>query len=201
MRDFRSPIRQRPGPGEDMDDLALRRVVLRAVQADPDAWEHLYRRSYSRLFLYARRRLPADAAADDAVAETMLRALDRITTFTWRGAGFDAWLYGILRNVVLESLRQNSRTMSEMSVPDHEDHDATTPLEALVERDQLDEVRTAFGQLSSDDQEILEMRVVAGLSAAGVAEATGSTAGAVRMAQSRALQRLRVHYEAVQHDN
>ena len=200
MRDSRSPTRQ-AGPGAELDDLALRRVVQRAVQADPDAWERLYRRSYSRLFAYARRRVPTDAAADDAVAETMLRALARIATFTWQGAGFDAWLYGILRNVVLESLRQNGRATSEVLVPDHEEHDTTTMLEALVQRDRHDEVRTAFAQLSSDDQEILEMRVVAGLSAAGVAEATGSTAGAVRMAQSRALQRLRVHYEAVQHDN
>lgn len=176
----------------------MRRVVHRAVQADPDAWEQLYRRSYTRLFVYARRRLLTDAAADDAVAETMLRALARIATFTWQGAGFDAWLYGILRNVVLESLRKPNRTTSEVLVPDHEEHDTTTTLDALVERDRHDEVRAAFAQLSSDDQEILEMRVVAGLSAAGVAEATGSTAGAVRMAQSRALQRLRVHYEAVQ---
>ena len=200
MRDSRSPTRQ-AGPGAELDDLALRRVVQRAVQADPDAWERLYRRSYSRLFAYARRRLTTDAAADDAVAETMLRAIARIATFTWQGAGFDAWLYGILRNVVLESLRQNGRATSEVLVPDHEEHDTTTMLEALVQRDRHDEVRTAFAQLSSDDQEILEMRVVAGLSAAGVAEATGSTAGAVRMAQSRALQRLRVHYEAVLHDN
>lgn len=189
------------GSGAELDDLALRRVVQRAVHADPDAWERLYRRSYSRLFVYARRRLPTDATADDAVAETMLRALAQIATFTWQGAGFDAWLYGILRNVVLESLRHNSRTTAEVLVPNHEEHDTTTTLEALVERDRHDEVRTAFAQLSSDDQEILEMRVVAGLSAAGVAEATGSTAGAVRMAQSRALQRLRVHYEAVQNNN
>ena len=197
MSNFRSPTRQADS-GTELDDLALRRVVHRAVQADPDAWEQLYRRSYTRLFVYARRRLLTDAAADDAVAETMLRALARIATFTWQGAGFDAWLYGILRNVVLESLRKPNRTTSEVLVPDHEEHDTTTTLDALVERDRHDEVRAAFAQLSSDDQEILEMRVVAGLSAAGVAEATGSTAGAVRMAQSRALQRLRVHYEAVQ---
>ena len=200
MHDSQSSTRH-SGPDAELDDLALRRVVQRAVQADPNAWERLYRRSYSRLFVYARRRLPTDAAADDAVAETMLRALARIETFTWQGAGFDAWLYGILRNVVLEALRQNNHTISEALVPDHEDQATTTALETLVERDSHDEVRTAFAQLSSDDQEILEMRVVAGLSAAGVAEATGSTAGAVRMAQSRALQRLRAHYEAVQHYN
>ncbi len=56
------------------------------------------------------------------------------------------------------------------------------------------EVRAAFDRLSPEDQEVLELRVVAGLSAAGVAQATGRAAGAVRMAQSRALSRLREHY-------
>ena len=36
MRDSRSPTRQ-AGPGAELDDLALRRVVQRAVQADPSA--------------------------------------------------------------------------------------------------------------------------------------------------------------------
>ncbi len=182
------------------DDADLRALVGRAVRADQDAWEHLYRRSYSRLYAYARRRLTSDTAADDAVSETMLRALDRAHTFTWQGAGFDAWLYGILRNVVLESNRQGGRSRAIGETADLAAGDAD-PLEAVVQRDRQTEVRTAFGRLSQDDQDLLELRVVAGLSAEGVAEITDRSAGAVRMAQSRALGRLRTHYEAVSHDD
>lgn len=176
---------------EELDEAALRVLVSRATAADPDAWEAIYRRSHPRLFSYARRRLPSDTAADDAVSETMLRALDKINSFTWRGAGFDAWLYGILRNVVLESHRQAGRTTAshapEVSVPG--------PLDALVRRDELAEVRAAFDQLPADDQELLELRVVAGLSAEQVGSVLGRKAGAVRMAQSRALGRLRLGFQ------
>ena len=55
-----------------------------------------------KLFGFARRRLFDDRAAEDAVSETMTRALDNIERFTWQGGGFDAWLYGIARNVVHE---------------------------------------------------------------------------------------------------
>ena len=103
---------------EEVDD--ERQLVARAVRNDPDAWEVLYRRAYVGLFAYARRRLSSDAAAEDAVSETMIRALDRISTYTWRGAGIDAWLTGILRNVVLESYRRDGRA---------------APVAAFVDRD------------------------------------------------------------------
>ena len=179
------------------DDAELRSIVGRAAGCDQDAWEQLYRRSYSRIFAYARRRLRTDTAADDAVSETMLRALDRIPSFTWQGAGFDAWLYGILRNVVLETFRTDARARTSNDVPERHDDGTDGPLDRLVRADHHAEVRHAFELLSPEDQEVLELRVVAGLSADGVAEATGRAAGAVRMAQSRALQRLRRHYEGV----
>lgn len=188
------------GEGED-NEPALRFLVARAARSDADAWEHLYRRSYARLFAFARRRLSSDAAADDAVSETMLRALDRIGSFTWQGAGIDAWLYGILRNVVHETYRKDQRTQTMWSTPDHADPVDGGSATALIERDTRAEIRAAFDLLSAEDRELLELRVVAKLSAQGVAVATGSTAGAVRMAQSRALGRLRTHYEAVTGDH
>ncbi|MFT3767472.1 MAG: sigma factor-like helix-turn-helix DNA-binding protein [Minicystis sp.] len=52
-------------------------------------------------------------------------------------------------------------------------------------------VRAAFHRLSAFDQEVLELRVVAGLSSDEVAAVLGKKSGAVRMAQARALERLR----------
>lgn len=180
-----------------VDDAALRFLVARAARSDADAWEQLYRRSYSRLFAFARRRLDSDAAADDAVSETMLRALARIGTFRWEGGGVDAWLYGILRNVIHETYRKEHRTQTTSNLPEHADLTHGEPVSALVASDGRAEIRAAFDRLSPEDREVLELRVVAKLSAQGVATATGSTPGAVRMAQSRALGRLRTHYEAV----
>lgn len=165
-----------------------------AAERDPDAWEALYRRAYPRLFAYARRRLSSSDAADDAVSEAMARSIDRIAHFEWRGAGFDAWLYGILRNVVHETWRRTpplSRT-DPVERPSLE----LGPLERLMDDEQRSQVRRAFGTLSSEDQEVLELRVVGGLDAEQVASVVGKRPGAVRMAQSRALARLRTAMEA-----
>ncbi len=181
--------------GAELDPEALRAEVARAGRGDPDAWERLYRHCHPRLLAYARRRLPTTEAAEDAVSEAMMRGIERIDSFTWRGAGFDAWMYGILRNVVHEAHRRSGRSsplrLHQSGADDREDPAATDAGLRLETAEEAASVRAAFDTLSPADRELLELRVVGGLSADEVGEVLGKQAGAVRMAQSRALERLR----------
>ena len=71
------------------------RAVLDAARAgDPDTWEALYRGAYPRLFAFARR-LATEEQAEDAVSETMVRAMGKITDYRPGPAGLDGWLFGI----------------------------------------------------------------------------------------------------------
>ncbi len=175
------------------NDADLRGTVDRARDFDPDAWEALYRRLHPRLHAYARRRLPGDQACDDAVSEAFARAMAAIDRFRWSAAGFDGWLFGILRNVLLEQHRVDARRapggMPE-DVADRVPCDEPGPLERLVSGEQALAVRHAFEQLAPADRELLELRVLGGLDAEAVGEVVGKRPGAVRMAQSRALARL-----------
>lgn len=175
----------------DDDQHVVRRRVSMAVRLDPEAWDFLYRRAYPRLFAYARRRLPCEAAADDAVSETMARALEKIETFTWKRAGFDAWLYGILRNVVFETYRTTSRTTPLVDADDHHDGRIDDPAEIADHAATTQVVRDAFARLDEAERRVLELRVVGELSSDDVAVVLGKKPGAVRMAQSRATAHLR----------
>jgi len=165
-------------------------LVARARAGDEEAWVLLYRQVHPGMFAFARRRLFSHDDATDAVNETMARAVASLGTFREHDGAFAGWLFGILRNVVMNIQRASSRTLPpefEGSMPD--------PAERLVAGEDADELRAAFAQLPPDDRELLELRVVAGLSAEEVATAVGRTPGAVRMAQSRALARLRALLE------
>jgi len=166
----------------------LQQLVQRAQSGDADAWEALYRLSYPALLGFARRRLSRREEADDAVSETFARAYSRIGRFQWEGAGFNAWLFGILRNVVLEAHRRDRRHDKRLLHATDNDEDL---LNDLLLHEEFGAVRAAFACLSPDDREVLELRVVGGLAAEEVAAVVGTRAGAVRMAQSRALNRLR----------
>jgi RNA polymerase sigma-70 factor (ECF subfamily) len=154
---------------------------------EPDAWEALYKRLHPGLLGYAARRLGTELAGD-AVAEAMARAVAGIGRFEWKGAGLDAWIYGILRNVVADAHRSRARE-GRRRVP------AATagpdPLEYVVNSEEAARVRRAFAELPATDREILELRVNGGLDAHAIAAVLGKRPGAIRMAQSRALARLR----------
>jgi RNA polymerase sigma factor (sigma-70 family) len=175
----------RPADTTTTDEPAL---VRRAAAGDPDAWEHLYRAAYPKIHAYARRRLPG-AEVGDAVGETFLRAVRDLDRFSGAGAGFDAWVYGIARHVVLDAQRRSSRqsrpVRAEREVPDGE------PLQSILDTEEAGAARRAFERLSAADRELLELRVIGGLSADDVAAVLGSRPGSVRMAQTRALRRLR----------
>ena len=172
-------------------------LVERARRADRDAWEALYRRLYPRLLAYAMRRLDADGARD-AVSETMARAVANIGRYRAvpGSGGFDGWLFGICRHVVLDAQRAAGRRG--YGPPPETAVSHADPAEELVSAEEAAAVRRAFALLSDDDRELLELRVVGSLSAEEAAAVLGRRPGAVRMAQSRALTRLRRHLSDVE---
>jgi RNA polymerase sigma-70 factor (ECF subfamily) len=165
----------------------IRDLVERARTRDRDAWASLYRRAHPGLLAFARRRVRCDYAAEDAVSETMARAMVAIDAFVWRGNGFDAWLYGILRNV----LREHARSQITLPAGTALAVDHREPVETMIATEDAATVRSAFERLPADERMLLELRVLARLPAATTGSLLGKRAGAVRMAQSRALERLR----------
>ena len=171
-----------------MSTIDLRALAQRAKERDPDAWEAIYRQAHPGLYAYARRRLATEEQTEDAVSETMTRAIDAVDRFEWSGGGLNAWLFGILRNVVLETYRSSGRARPDLAV---DTTFAVDPVDAVLLSEEVACVQRAFGSLTADDREVLELRVVAGLDASEAGAVLRKRPGAVRMAQSRALTRLR----------
>ncbi len=70
-----------------------------------------------------------------------------------------------------------------------------------IEGEAAERMNTLLAVLPEKQREILILRVVVGMSAEETAEAVGSTAGAVRVAQHRALARLKAEIIATGHDH
>ena len=176
----------------DEDDL-----VGAARAGDHEAWEVLYRRVYSRLRAYVVRRI-GQRLADDVMGETLTRAVEGITRLDLEQGGFDAWMFGIARHVCAD---QHRRALRQRSSPDDfaqadQLDPGCLPGEALEGDVDQERVRRLFAMLSPDERELLQLRVMVGLSADEVAVVLGRSPGAVRTAQSRALAHLRRLWES-----
>jgi RNA polymerase sigma-70 factor (ECF subfamily) len=172
-------------------------LVERARHGDQEAWADLYRAAYPRLVSFAHRRLGSDDLAREAVSETMARAVASIDSYARDDDGFLPWLFGICRHVVADMQRVLYRQLPDRLMQ-HEP-DFPGPVEVVLEGEERAALRAAFERLAPDERELLELRVVAGLSSAEAAEALGKQPGAVRMAQMRALSRLRTFVEEMSH--
>jgi RNA polymerase sigma-70 factor (ECF subfamily) len=166
-----------------------------ARRGDEAAWASLYREAYGRLVAFAHHRLGGAEEARDAVSETMTRAVAQIDRYRGTDDGFTPWLFGILRHVVADTYRRRRRHERPLApdlslVPD--------PADALVEGADRALIRDSFARLAPDEQEVLALRVVAGLSSEEVALVIGRTPSAIRMAQMRALGKLRTLVEGAE---
>jgi RNA polymerase sigma-70 factor (ECF subfamily) len=163
-------------------------AAARLVAGDASSWEALYRQVYPAMIAYAERRLGMGEEARDAVSEALTRAVAGVDRLSSSGATPQAWFFGILRHVVIDQQRWNYRHRSPKMSREIVDAE---PVEVIVMAEEALAVRTAFEQLPEHDREVLELRVVAGLSSEETGSVLGMQAGAVRMAQARALDRLR----------
>lgn len=186
-----------PDRPEDDSEAAL---VDAARQGDHAAWEALYRSVYPGLRAFMSRRV-ASAQVEDAVSETMTRAVAGIDRFQLGSVGFAGWVYGIGRRVAADHYRRAGRqARQEEAAVRGLDLDSPAPLETVIDSEDRAAMRAAFRRLSAEERELLELRVVGGMSAEEVAAALGKRAGAVRTAQYRALAHLRRILE-VEEDN
>ena len=145
---------------------------------------------------YCRARLGApdrsSASADDVAQEVCLAVLGALPNYRVQGRPFLAFVYGIAAHKVIDAHRASARNRSE---PVAEIPDATEstdgPEQRALRLELSGEMGRLLDQLPDKQREILVLRVVVGLSAEETADAVGSTPGAVRVAQHRALARLR----------
>src|SRR6185436_15573585 len=108
-----------------------------------------------KLLAYAGRRLDREAARD-AVSEAMARAVARIERFAWEGGGFDAWIFGILRHVVLDAQRSRPAGAQDGEADETESAEPG-PLDHVLGAERATFLRAAFRELSAADQEVLEL--------------------------------------------
>lgn len=160
----------------------------RLLRRDPLAWESFYTRVYPMMLSYSQRRLGYNEAARDAVSEALARTVDTVSRMNDLATTPEAWSFGILRNVVIDAQRSVYRERKYVRAP----HDsAPDPSAKLDLEEEHVMVRDAFMKLKDDERELLELRVVAGLSSEDVATVLSMSPGAVRTAQARALSKLR----------
>jgi RNA polymerase sigma-70 factor (ECF subfamily) len=129
--------------------------------------------------------------ADDVAQEVCVAVLAALPRYRDEGRPFSAFVYGVAAHKVADAQRSSFRTPVPVAdLPDSPDA-SEGPEAAVLRRADAERARELLSHLPDQQRELLLLRVCSGLSAEETGRALGMTAGAVRVAQHRALARLR----------
>jgi RNA polymerase sigma-70 factor, ECF subfamily len=183
--------RTQPSPHSE-----LHANVSLAVKGDPQAVARVLESVRPLVVRYCRARVGraerSFGSAHDVAQEVCLAVLTALPSYRDQGRPFLAFVYGIAAHKVADAHRAAARNRSDpvADVPD-EPESGTGPEQRAMQGDLSRRMKKLLEVLPDKQREIVVLRTVVGLSAEETAEAVGSTAGAVRVAQHRALARLR----------
>jgi RNA polymerase sigma-70 factor, ECF subfamily len=181
-------------------DLAV--LAQRANRGDAQARDLLLAEVRVLVHRYCRARLgrlPAShQTADDVAQETCIAVLSALASYQDRGRPFQAFVYGIASHKVADAQRQAMRApVPTDPLPDTVD-DGLGPADQVVRADEAAQARDLLDLLPPAQRELLVLRVAVGLSAEETGNVLDMTPGAVRVAQHRALARLRALAEGAE---
>ena len=154
--------------------------------------DRLYREVGPQLLAWLIRRRGNPAAAEDLLQETFAAAL-RHPKRLWQAGSQRAYLFGIARNLMVDSYRQTRATTS---LPENLAMEPQEPADPRVER-----MRETIAKLNPALREVLELRLQAELSYEEIATALGVPVGTVRSRLHHAVKQLRQMMERLDDDS
>lgn len=183
----------RPAPGDAAAEVWS--LVERAQLGDTDAFGLIYDRYMETVFRFIYFRVGNRQLAEDLTADTFLRALRRIGSFTWQGRDLGAWLVTIARNLVADHFKSGRYRLEiatgDVLEVDKEDRGPEgTPETVVVDYITNVTLLTAVKRLNPEQQECIVLRFLLGFSVAETAQAMGKNDGAIKALQYRAVRAL-----------
>ena len=170
-------------------------TLIAAAQADPRAFEPLYRRYLTSVYRYVRAHAETDDDAADITQQVFLQALAALPGFRTQGPPFAAWLFRIAHHAAVDAHRRRRPTVTWELLPEalHPPGERD-PEEAVLRAEALARLRRLLATLDAEKRELLALRFAGQLSAVEIAAVVGKRPDAVKKMLTRTLQALKEHY-------
>jgi RNA polymerase sigma-70 factor (ECF subfamily) len=167
-----------------------RQLVLAAQDGNSEAFGELYDAYMERIYRFVYFRVEDQQTAEDITSQVFLKAWSNLDRFSFTRTPYLAWLYTIAHNAVIDHYRTRKVSTAlddvQLSQPDHAE---------VVEDDidmsaEMKSIKAALQTLTDDQQKVLTLKFMEGLSNHEIARHLGKREGAIRALQMRGLQAL-----------
>lgn len=179
----------------------VRDLVDRAVDGDAEAFGGLYDQFSGAVYRYFYHHVGSSQDAEDLVSRTFVKAWRSLPRFRWRGKPFEAWLFTVARNQLIDFLREGRPRRQEARleaalVAGHADQ-RPGPEAAALASAEASSARAALERLTFEQREVIVLKFYLGHENREIAAIMGKREGTVRALQMRALAAMRRHLSDV----
>ncbi|MEO1281085.1 MAG: sigma-70 family RNA polymerase sigma factor [Pseudomonadota bacterium] len=177
-----------------MSDL-LQRI---AESSDADAFAQLFQNYGPRVKSYMMRQGADPHTAEELAQETLLTVWRKAQLYSGDKGSATTWIFTIARNLRIDRFRREKPWQELPEGRDEEPSNDTPPDEAVSERERSARVHAALNNLPSDQQEVVALSYLEGLSHSEIAERLSLPLGTVKSRMRLAYQKIREGVEDLQ---
>lgn len=164
-----------------------------AEPGDQTALDELFSGLYEPVLRYVQARVYEPATAEDLTQDVFVKLVQAVGRYS--GGGIYGYVFAIARNVITDHYRRLRNRGYETPTGEVWQLDMPSADMGPEEVAEWSELRQAINrllnQLPASQQEVLRLKLVAGLSTAEMAEVLAKPVGTIRVMQCRALAKLR----------
>lgn len=168
-----------------MDDVA--KLIAGAQNGDKKAYGQVYNLFFAKIYRFVYYSVGNTAIAEDIAQDTFLRAWKALPGFSQGKGTFQAFLFAIARNLIIDRSRKKKETALEFAeqIPSGENLE-----DNFDQKEREKTVHKALSYLDKFEKELVMLRFFEELSYEEIAKITKKNAGAVRVRVHRALKKL-----------
>jgi len=165
----------------------IEQLVKEAKGLDRNALAELCEYFYPKIYRYVFYRVNSAEEAEDITGEVFLRMIKSLPK--QRGS-FQAWLFRIASNLVIDFYRRRARQPE--LIPVEEGH--ASPTHKSIDSQDIflqDRLKQSLPKLSPEQQQVITLKFIDGYKNSEIADILGKSVGAVKGLQFRALTALK----------
>ncbi|MDX2289671.1 MAG: sigma-70 family RNA polymerase sigma factor [Hyphomicrobiaceae bacterium] len=162
-----------------------------AERRDAEAFAELFQSFAPRVKAYMIRQGADPATAEEVAQETLLTVWRKAGLYSGEKGSATTWIFTIARNLRIDRLR---REMAFQELPEGRDEEPssdTPPDEAVSEKERRVRVREALSKLPEDQQQVVILSYIEGLSHSEIAQRLDLPLGTVKSRMRLAYQKIR----------
>ena len=188
---------------KDITYLQDYKLVDEYISGNRDSGEILYARVYEKLpgyvYNYTAKSILTEEDKNEIIEETLKESIEKIYKYNGN-CQFTTFVLGFAKNKCREKIRKkNNITVIELDEEKIEyenyNYHNQDPAIIIIRKEEIEKINMAMNKLQAEDKQIIQLRVINGITAKKISELTGENIEAIYSRYRRAIKKFKKNYE------